>query len=47
MANETYELEETLGDIGTEAKSATLFYIILSTLFQMNMQAIWGGINAV
>lgn len=46
-AGETNKLEETLDSIETEAQSATVIGIGFSIAFNMNMQAIWGGINAV
>lgn len=45
--NETSGLEQVLNGFETEAKGATILGLLLSSIINLNMQAIWGGINAV
>ena len=40
-------MEEKLKEVELETKTTTILSILISSLLNLNMQAIWGGINAV
>ena len=45
--NKTTDVEQVLDEVETESKASLLSGLTLSAFLNMQMQGVWGGVNAV